>query len=210
MAAKSNVVSGMGVALSVVQSLVDAVRKSGGNDDDIHRLTVPGSEELWYQIGTMISNAGILVEDIFTLMVDYTVRVEDAVFGERDSWTPTTVKFPLLKGETGKKEIKCRLFRFAHPVYSDVVIQKMKLRGCRPASLRELLAFGRSPQNKNQRLEILALMATYHDIGGLNVAGLFPHYIQEEDRFEHHISVASYMHKWYSQSFLGVVENVQA
>ena len=39
MATKSSLISGMGVAMSLIQGLVNAVKNAGGSDEDIHRLT---------------------------------------------------------------------------------------------------------------------------------------------------------------------------
>ena len=51
------VVSGMGLAMSIITSLADAVRKLGGTDEDIHRLATPEGAGLIQKFAEMIVSA---------------------------------------------------------------------------------------------------------------------------------------------------------
>jgi len=46
MAAKSSIVSGMGLAMSIITNLMEEVRAAGGTDEDIHRLATPEGRPL--------------------------------------------------------------------------------------------------------------------------------------------------------------------
>jgi len=61
MASKENVsalVGGMGVAASLITSLVKEVRERGGKDEDIHRLVTPRGETTLNKIADLIVNDG--------------------------------------------------------------------------------------------------------------------------------------------------------
>ena len=54
----SQLVGGMGVAMSLITSLVKEVRKRDGTDEDIHRLVTPEGEETLARIASVIVEAG--------------------------------------------------------------------------------------------------------------------------------------------------------
>jgi len=59
MASKENaLVGGMGVASSLISSLVKEVRERGGKDEDIHRLVTPVGEATLNRIADLIVNDG--------------------------------------------------------------------------------------------------------------------------------------------------------
>lgn len=54
----SNLVSAMGVLMSIITALVVAVKKNGGTDEDIYRLATPEGESIIEKIAQIISTAG--------------------------------------------------------------------------------------------------------------------------------------------------------
>ncbi|TAL49220.1 hypothetical protein EPN83_01630 [Patescibacteria group bacterium] len=48
------VVSGMGVATSIIETLVATIREEGGSDEDIHRLSRPESRSLFAKFAKMV------------------------------------------------------------------------------------------------------------------------------------------------------------
>jgi len=55
---KSAIVSGMGLAMSVIAKLVEAVKGAGGNDDDVHCLATPEGEDIVKEVGKVIARRG--------------------------------------------------------------------------------------------------------------------------------------------------------
>jgi len=160
MASKSNVISGMGVAMSLVQTLVGAVKKAGGTDEDIHRLTTADANGVWDKIAGLIMEAGKKAREIFTLVVDYGRSVKDGVkAGCYDCANPdiTEGNFPAGKNEQGKKEQSFTLYHFGKDMGSNGAIAKMQEDGKRPATLRELLAFGQAHPELQREFPIIAL-----------------------------------------------------
>lgn len=161
MATKSSVVSGMGVAMSLVQTLVASVKKAGGSDKDIHRLTTPEANGVWDKIANLVIEAGKKVKEEFkVLLVDYGRSVKNRVeSGKYDYVNPdiTEEHFPVSKDEVGKKELQFTLYHFGKNVESDYAISEMEKDGNRPATLRELLAFGEANSELQRQFPIIEL-----------------------------------------------------
>lgn len=87
MATKSNVISGMGVALSLVQTLVASVRKTASQngvsedeaDKKLHLLTTPEANGVWDKIASLVLEVGKRGVQVFTLVVDYGRNVKDSI-----------------------------------------------------------------------------------------------------------------------------------
>lgn len=62
----------------------------------------------------------------------------------------------LIKGE-GKRKVKIILFHFGYWISAEQVIIQMKKKGCRPASIEELLALGETQPDLQREAEIIAL-----------------------------------------------------
>lgn len=54
----SSLVSGMGIAMGLVTSLVSEVQKRGGTDENIYRLVTPGGEDVLGKIAELIVGSG--------------------------------------------------------------------------------------------------------------------------------------------------------
>lgn len=170
MATKSNVVSGMGVALSLIQTLVASVRKkaaqSGMSEDEadknLHLLTTPEANGVWDKIASLVLEVGKKVAQVFTLVVDYTRSVKDSIAVGKYDWKDkdkdiTDKNFPLAEHEVGTKEQMFTLYHFGKNTQSDWVIAQMAKDGKHPATLRELLAFGEDNPELQREFPIIAL-----------------------------------------------------
>jgi hypothetical protein len=176
MAAKSSLVSGMGVAMSVLQTLVEKVRKAGGRDEDIHHLTTPEADDVWEKIAKIIAEEGNNVRKIFSIMVDYDRSVYDSIMaGCYFGWDNiiTEERFPREEWEKGKKEVAMRVFWFNQSLETKKAIQKMEEEEYRPATLRELLAFGETNPELQTRFRIVSLKSFWanHTFHGMVVLG---------------------------------------
>jgi hypothetical protein len=142
MSKKSDLVSGMGVAMNIVTSLVSEVKKRGGDDEDIHRLTTPEGAETLGQIAELIATARLTLQT-FQVTVDYSRSLKEMIkVGNYEKTNPdiTSDHFPV-KGE-GKREVSITLFQFHKWVEHKKVITEMEQQDYRPAKIEELLALG--------------------------------------------------------------------
>ena len=176
MATKSSVISGMGVAMSLVQSLVTAVKKAGGTDEDVHRLTTADSNGVWDKIAGVIVGAGKKFGEVFTLIVDYSLSLADAIKAGGYDYANSNITdehFPADKAEQGKKEQSFVLYHFSKGMDSDLLIAQMDADGKRPATVHELLAFGKANPELQRQFPIIALKSVWVNRGGSrNVAYL--------------------------------------
>lgn len=164
MATKSSVISGMGVAMSVVQSLVGAVRKNGGTDDDIHRLTTEDANGVWDKIAKLVIETGKKFGEVFTLVVNYSRSLKDSIAAGRYDWVNSDITeehFPVEADEKETKEQSFTLYHFGKNMESDDVIAAMEKDGKRPATVRELLAFGEVNPELQRQFPIIALKSVW-------------------------------------------------
>ena len=166
---KSNVISGMGVALSLVQTLVASVKKAGGTDDDIHRLTTPEADGVWKKIAAIIVEASKKIAQVFTVMVDYDRTVENSIAAGNYCYVNEDItdrNFQPAEHEKSKKKQSFTLYHFDRDVESDFAIVQMAKDGKRPATLRELLAFGEANPELQREFPIIALGSVWVDRHG--------------------------------------------
>ena len=169
MATKSSVISGMGVALSLVQSLVASVKKAGGSDEDIHRLTTQDANGVWDKIAAVVVEAGKKAKEAFIFLVDYGRSVADSVKVGHYDYANSDIAdehFPAEEWEKGVKEQSFKLYHFGRDMQSDDVVAQMDKDGFRPASVRELLAFGEKNPDLQRQLPIIALKQVWVDRDG--------------------------------------------
>lgn len=165
MATKSSVISGMGVALSLVQSLVASVKKAGGTDEDIHCLTTQDANGIWEKIATVVVEACKKAKEAFTFVVDYGRSISESVKAGRYDYANSDVTdehFTAEEYEKGKKEQSFKLYCFdGKETESDWVIAQMDKDGFRPATVRELLAFGEKNPELQRQFPIIALRQSW-------------------------------------------------
>lgn len=169
MATKSSVISGMGVAMSLVQSLVGAVKKAGGTDEDIHRLTTPEANGVWEKIAQAIVHAGRRFGEVFPVVVDYSRSLKDSIAAGCYDWVNSGITqehFPAEKDEQGTKEQSFTLYHFGEETESNWVIAQMDRDGKRPATIRELLAFGEANPEFQGYFPVIALKSVWVCRGG--------------------------------------------
>jgi len=102
----------------------------------------------------------IKVTVVSQLRVDYSLTIKSLITaGGYDNVNIYITKknFPANAKESGKKELVFRIFRFKNLTSSQRVIQSMKQRGCRPATLRELVVFGKANPDLQRKYPIIAL-----------------------------------------------------
>jgi len=159
-----NLVSGMGVAMNIVTSLVKEVKRRGGTDEDIHRLTKPEGEEIVAEMAKAVVSHG---RPTYSVVVDYTKTLAEMVSaGEYDyvSSDITTDHFPI-EGK-GQREVEVVLFHFNRVVSSEEVISELEKAGYRPARIEELLTLGAERPELQKEFPIISLGSVWQDPNG--------------------------------------------
>lgn len=111
----------------------------------------------------------LVKERAFHLDVNYDRSIKDSIqagFYHHFNKKITDENFPDCQREHGVKTISVRLFNFRHLGYwadtSEIII-RFSERKCRPASLRELLAFGEKKPNQQRKFRIVELFSIWAD-----------------------------------------------
>lgn len=98
--------------------------------------------------------------EVFRLTIDYTRNLKDVIvagYYDYVNKSITEASFPLGVEEQSKKELIMKLFCFNRYVKSEEAIREMDGKGYRPATLRELLAFGEKYPELQRQFPIVAL-----------------------------------------------------
>lgn len=164
---KSELISAVGVLLSIVTALVTAVRKYGGDNEDIYRLATPDGETLVDKIGKLLAEAGQSVKNLFTLAVDYSRSLEQMVGAGKYDWMNDNItgnNFP--HQSLGVVEQRCKLFHFNRSISSEDVITEMKKEGFIPADTATLCVFGEKFPEKQREFPIVALGQVWRSASG--------------------------------------------
>ena len=109
---------------------------------------------------------GKKVRDTLMLVVDYVCPLQDAIVaGNYDfvNESITAENFPPHEHERGKKPAFFKLFHFNRYIESKAAITEMDKQGYRPASLRELLAYGKENPELQRQFPIIALLSVWVD-----------------------------------------------
>jgi len=119
-----------------------------------------------------------LVMKFIVIVVDYGHSLKDAIVDCDFDWVNSDITdehFPAEEDEQGKKENKFRLFHFNRVIQDgDEAIREMDKEGCRPATVRELLAFARVNPEFQRQFPIIALKSVWVGRDGARmVAALF-------------------------------------
>ncbi len=96
--------------------------------------------------------------NVFTVTVDFGQTLEEMIAAGRYDWKNddiTTKRFPV-KGE-GKKEVEITVVHFNRVIESDEAIKEMDALGYRPATIEELLGFGKEHPDLQRSFPIIAL-----------------------------------------------------
>ncbi len=165
MATKSQVVSWMGVSLSIIQGLLKEVQKLGGGDEQVRKLATPEGESLLAELAQKLVGA---VRQTFRVVVDYGRDLGQMITEERYDYVnpniTTTENFPV-KGE-GRQEREIVLFHFNCYISSDDAIAEMKRAGYEPGDIVDLLALGETQPELQRQFPIVALKSVWRNPRG--------------------------------------------
>jgi len=193
MATKSDIVSGMGLAMSIVTNLVSKVKKAGGTDEDIHRLVRPDGEEILDKVADLIVT---VKRQVFKVVVDYAKSLEEMIeVGKYDNVNSdiTSDHFPVTG--TGQKEKEITLFHFNRSIFSNDAIAEMEKAGYHPALVEELLSLGAAYKELQKQFPIVALGSVWrYPDGSRHVPSLF--WNGDERRLDLHCFESGWFVDW--------------
>jgi len=162
----STIISGMGVALALVEGLVKRVRRAGGSDEDIHRMVTDEGSTTMDQIAALIVGqrevavVAILppVCPTYSLTIDHdqTLAQMVAAAGYDAVNSDITAGHFSVKGE-GKCEVEVTLFHFDQVMTSKEVIAELDRVGYRPGKIEELLVLGVEQPEVQRQFPVIAL-----------------------------------------------------
>lgn len=153
----SQLVGGMGVATSLITSLVKAVQKRGGKDEDIHRLVTPEGEQILGTIADLMVEAGKAkptrtVVATFTIVCEGSWETSELVGQGKYDWFNdwiTDERFPIQKHAPLDRTIE--LVEFDHDPSDDEVLEELRSRGLERPTYEDALYFGiRHPEEQRK------------------------------------------------------------
>lgn len=103
-------------------------------------------------------------QEIFTLTVNYDRSISDGIKAGNYNWVNpdiTEEHFPAEAEERGTKSQIFTLYHFSRYIESNDAIVEMNRDGYRPATIRELLAFGEANSEPQRRFSIIALSSIW-------------------------------------------------
>lgn len=164
MSRKSDIVSAAGLLTGIFTRMVEEVKKKGGDEEDIHRLTTPEADDIWPQIAEVIVSG---VRQTFKVLVDYSKSLAEMVSAGKYDWVNldiTNSHFPI-QG-SGQQEKEVVLFHFNKVVSSEEAIVEMEKQGFCPAKIEDLLALGANQPELQKQFSIAALGSSWRRSGG--------------------------------------------
>jgi len=158
----------MGALLGFITSFVSAFQKRGGTDELLHELLVgKQSEDFINQVADLAMKMVKTVRDGFWVVVDYSKSLTEMISAGNYDWVNSDISeknFPV--NGKGQIESNIELIHYGKSMSSEDVIQDMETKGLRPATLSELLAFGKSYPDKQREFPIVALGSVWRNLFG--------------------------------------------
>jgi len=164
MSRKSDIVSAAGLLTGIFSRMMAEVRKKGGSDEHIHRLTTPEADTIWPQIADLIVGSA---RRVFKVVVDYTKTLKQMIHAGNYDWVNPDINEMNFKVEgQGKQEKEIVLFHFGRYISSGDAIAEMAKAGYCPAQIQELLALGAANPELQKQFPIVALGSAWQNPDG--------------------------------------------
>ncbi|MBI1956993.1 MAG: hypothetical protein HYS44_00845 [Candidatus Niyogibacteria bacterium] len=157
---KSAIISGMGVGMSIIQTLVGKARRRGVSDEVIHSLATPEGDTLLDQFVEIMAGTqrGTNDSNLHSVTVNYGLSLAEMIAAGHYDWVNndiTAKRFPV-KGE-GVVNVEIQLVHLNCTMESDDILRELDTMGLRPATIEELLAFGAKYPDIQCEFPIVAL-----------------------------------------------------
>lgn len=169
----SQLVGGMGVATSLITSLVKEVQKRGGTDEDIHRLVTPDGEQTLGTIADLIVEVGKAkptsrVVATFTTVCEGSWETSELVQQGKYDWANewiTDERFPIQQHAPLDRTIE--LFELDYDPSDDKVLEELRRRGLERPTYEDALYFGIKHPEEQRKHPIVFLHEPVRGPGGL-------------------------------------------
>ncbi|MFA5386172.1 MAG: hypothetical protein WC297_00610 [Candidatus Paceibacterota bacterium] len=152
-------IGGMGVATSLISSLLEEVKRIGGTAEDVHRLVKPEGRQTITEMAKLVVFSSIDGNIKIKLDVNYDQSLIEAVkegkYDDCFTYDLSLKNFP--NHQSGQKEVELVLFCFGRQVYSKEVYEFEGKHGFRIATPRELLKLGARLPKLQLRFPMVAL-----------------------------------------------------
>ncbi len=130
---KSELVSAAGSVFEILKAISDQVRSLGGSDEDLRRVS--SDDGLALRIASVVIGHGF-----YGTKVDYSLTPAEML--EAAAVTPNSYeKFDHLVGANGEPHVKASLVEMPYYSTSQEALDDLALRGLRPATWHEMMAF---------------------------------------------------------------------
>lgn len=196
----SAIVSGMGVGMAILTSLMDKAKKRGLSEESIHRLATPQGDALLDKMITVLAEATATVGNIFRVLVNYDLRVDAAIRTGKYDWVNDNItenNFPT--NRKGTTELDIVLVHLDRNVSSEDAIKELDKRGLRPAELHELLSFGAKYPDEQRKYPVVALGSVWQYL-----VGRFVPYLWDDDS-KRHLNLHWFSGDWHAHYRFGGV-----
>mgnify|MGYP001566810542 CR=1 FL=1 len=170
----SAIVSGMGVGMAILTSLMEKAKKRGLSEESIHRLATPQGDALLDKMVAVLTEATAAVGNAFRVLVNYDLRADAAIGEGKYDYANDNItekNFPTTRKGTAKLDIV--LVHLNRDISSEDAIKELDKLGLRPAELHELLAFGAKYPDEQRKYPIVALGSVWRYLFGRNVPYLW-------------------------------------
>ena len=164
------------LAVSLLQKLTEATKKAGGTDDDIRRLNLTDIYGVWDKIAKLAIKYGKKFSETYPVVVDYGRSLVDGIKAGRYDIVNkdiTDEHFPTEKGEQGTKGQLLVLYHFDRDITQSLtkkmIVKQMEIDNNRPATIRELLAFGQAYPKLQLEFQIIALKSVLTTSDGFKI-----------------------------------------
>ena len=152
---------------SILQSLLEKVKKRGYSEDEILRVAAAQGDGLLEKFADVMAEAARKPHDLFPVTVNYDLSVEAAIEAGNFQAVHADISsknFPSQR--SGQANLELVLVRFEHRMRSEDVILELEIEGLRAAALPEFLAFGAKYPDIQRKFSIAGLGSVWPDRKG--------------------------------------------
>ena len=152
---------------SILQSLLEKVKKRGYSEDEILRVAAAQGDGLLEKFADVMAEAARKPHDLFPVTVNYDLSVEAAIEAGNFQAVHADISsknFPSQR--SGQANLELVLVRFEHRMRSEDVILELEKEGLRAAALPEFLAFGAKYPDIQRKFSIAGLGSVWPDRKG--------------------------------------------
>ena len=152
---------------SILQSLLERVKKRGYSEDEILRVAAAQGDGLLEKFADVMAEAARKPHDLFPVTVNYDLSVEAAIEAGNFQAVHADISsknFPSQR--SGQANLELVLVRFEHRMRSEDVILELEKEGLRAAALPEFLAFGAKYPDIQRKFSIAGLGSVWPDRKG--------------------------------------------